>query len=1075
MATKEKAAPASFARRDELLKIEKDVQKLWYDAKAFELDAPEEAAGVTKFLVTFPYPYVNGRLHLGHAFSLSKCEFGVSYRRMRGERALFPFGFHCTGMPIKACADKLKKEIEQFGCPPEFPDDEEKAATTKEKGEGDLLKFTGKKSKAAAKSGKSTRQWDILASMGVPEEEIPAFQDAEHWLRYFPPLAKADLLRMGLHVDWRRSFITTHVNPYYDSFIQWQFETLKALGKIKFGKRYTIYSPLDGQPCMDHDRQSGEGVLPQEYTIIKLQVLEPFPAALQALAGRKVFLAAATLRPETMYGQTNCWVLPDGEYGAYETNEGEVFVCTARAARNMAFQGMSPEEGKVKLLATVKGTDLLGLPLKAPNALKYERVYALPMLTISTGKGTGIVTSVPSDAPDDYVALMDLKNKPQLRQKYGITDEMVVPFEVVPIINIPEYGDQSAVTVCTQLKIKSQNDRELLAKAKEATYLKGFYEGVLLVGPHAGKKVQDAKPIIRDEMLAAGTAARYSEPEGLVMSRSGDECVVCLTDQYYLDYGEESWRKLTEECLASLELFSDETRNAFNATLAWLREWACSRTYGLGTRLPWDKQYLIDSLSDSTIYMAFYTFAHLLQGGVVDGSAPGPLNIRAEQLTHKVWDHILLDAPYPKGETEIPEAALAKMKKEFNFWYPVDLRCSGKDLINNHLTFFLYNHVGIFAKKHWPRGIRTNGHLLLNAEKMSKSTGNFKTLIEAVEEYSADGMRFALANAGDGGYDANFEVDTANMAILRLTTNLNLCKEIVEQAAAGKLRTGPSDALFADRVFRNEMNRCVENAGRAFDRMLFRDALKSGFFDLQIAKDTYRASVETMHADLALQFVEAQALLLAPICPHWSEHVWRHLLHRKGFIIDAPFPAAGPVDRALSRATDFLAKTVSAFRERLEKLSKPKKGGAKGGAPPAKVEVERGVVLVAGEFPQYHQDFLTTARAIYEGAKGSWPADTIPRLRAVPSVEANWKKLMPLIGYVKEDSEARGVEAFELVMPFDEVAVLQENLAWLCKQLELPAGALSVARTSDPAAEDPENRKEFAVPGKPQVSFALKA
>jgi leucyl-tRNA synthetase len=26
----------------------------------------------------------------------------------------------------------------------------------------------------------------------------------------------------------------------------------------------------------------------------------------------KVFLMAATLRPETMYGQTNCWVLPDG-------------------------------------------------------------------------------------------------------------------------------------------------------------------------------------------------------------------------------------------------------------------------------------------------------------------------------------------------------------------------------------------------------------------------------------------------------------------------------------------------------------------------------------------------------------------------------------------------------------------------------------------------------------------------------------------------------------------------------------------------------------------------------------------
>jgi leucyl-tRNA synthetase len=44
---------------------------------------------------------MNGRLHLGHVFSISKAEFAVGYRRLKGKRALFPFGFHCTGMPIK--------------------------------------------------------------------------------------------------------------------------------------------------------------------------------------------------------------------------------------------------------------------------------------------------------------------------------------------------------------------------------------------------------------------------------------------------------------------------------------------------------------------------------------------------------------------------------------------------------------------------------------------------------------------------------------------------------------------------------------------------------------------------------------------------------------------------------------------------------------------------------------------------------------------------------------------------------------------------------------------------------------
>lgn len=64
---------------------------------------------------------MNGRMHLGHTFSLSKCEFTIGYQRLKGKECLFPFGLHCTGMPIKACADKLKRELEDFGYPPVFP------------------------------------------------------------------------------------------------------------------------------------------------------------------------------------------------------------------------------------------------------------------------------------------------------------------------------------------------------------------------------------------------------------------------------------------------------------------------------------------------------------------------------------------------------------------------------------------------------------------------------------------------------------------------------------------------------------------------------------------------------------------------------------------------------------------------------------------------------------------------------------------------------------------------------------------------------------------------------------------
>ena len=68
---------------------------------------------------------------------------------------------------------------------------------------------------------------------------------------------------------------------------------------------------------------------------------------------------------------------------------------------------MTKEFGKYPILAKVLGQELIGTPLKAPLA-KYEVVYALPMTTITMNKGTGIVTSVPSDSPDDWAALRDL-------------------------------------------------------------------------------------------------------------------------------------------------------------------------------------------------------------------------------------------------------------------------------------------------------------------------------------------------------------------------------------------------------------------------------------------------------------------------------------------------------------------------------------------------------------------------------------------------------------------------------------------------------------------------------------------
>lgn len=64
------------------------------------------------------------------------------------------------------------------------------------------------------------------------------------------------------------------------------------------------------------------------------------------------------------------------------------------------------------MVAVLKGEELFGLRLKSPLTVYSEGIYTLPMLSISAAKGTGVVTSVPSDSPDDFASLRDLKNKP---------------------------------------------------------------------------------------------------------------------------------------------------------------------------------------------------------------------------------------------------------------------------------------------------------------------------------------------------------------------------------------------------------------------------------------------------------------------------------------------------------------------------------------------------------------------------------------------------------------------------------------------------------------------------------------
>jgi len=1172
------AAKPSTARRDLLHQIEIDVQKKWDETKAFETCAPEGDS--EKFMCTFPYPYMNGLLHIGHAFSLTKAIFAAHFNRLLGKKVLFPFGFHCTGMPIQAAANKLKREFELYGTPyPTFPagrpapkenaegfielDDAgvtlvwkapgctgNKAAKAHkvfmkvggggfkevasvpapsaeelagrggkvsakipietgdcvykvvveladgskcpESNESDVVSIDAapkdKKSPAGkpggprvakkilAKTGDAAFQWEILKAMDIKPEDMLPFAEPEYWLNYFPPKGVRDLQRFGCPTDFRRSFITTSINPYYDSFIRWQFTKLKASEKIGFGKRPTIFSPLDGQACMDHDRADGEGVGPQEYTAIKIELLE-FPKVMEPLKGKKVFLLAATLRAETMPGQTNCWILPEGKYGCFKKSDKEVYVCSHRAARNMSFQELLVPWGKPECLLEVMGKDLMGCKVSAPTSA-YKEVHLLPLLTIKMDKGTGIVTSVPSDSPDDYAAFMDLM-KPAKRDHYGIKAEWVEPFKLIPIIDVEIDGEMRSMAaqyMCEKLGVQSQKDTVKLQEAHDVCYKLGFDKGLMSTGPFKGMPVKDAKFAFRAVMVADGQAFVYHEPEKKVTSRTGDDCVVAGIDQWYLKYGDAAWKKQIIDHLQSDQFctYNDRIKDSFLEAIGWLKEWACSRSFGLGTRVPWDEQFIIESLSDSTIYMAYYTVAHFLQADL-NGAEATKDGIKPEDLTPEVWDFVFLTPEEGKvPKSKIPEKTLKAMRKEFRFWYPMDLRVSGKDLIQNHLTMSLYNHACVWEKEPelWPKGFFCNGWLLVNNEKMSKSKGNFFTVADIIQKYSADTVRLALANSGDTLEPANFDESVCNKALLSFPVFLENMKAIVE----GKepLREGKAD-LFADKWFANELNRLAAESKTLYATMYYREALRTAYFEFTGSFDQYkdvcRAGKTKPHKSLVMRYLEWQMIVLSPICPHFCEHGWS-LLGKKGSVLDARYPEPTvPVDASIvSQGLHVYDKVPHDFILLQMKA-------AKMGTP------ESGVVYIAKSYPAWKVTVLKILRDIH--AKGKVPLCSADLMKTDDTAKAQWKEIMaalmadaslkpfakhlgPFAAFKRDDASVVGAGAFEAAAPFDELALLSENLEYLKDKLKVD---LTLSLAEELKAPEHKEAAETAQPGKPAIHY----
>lgn len=825
---------------DEMRLIEKNVQKKWKDSKN---DTTVIKNKKMSYFATFPYPYMNGYLHLGHAYTMSKQDFACRYHRMLGHNVLEPFSFHLTGMPIVAAADKLKEDIKRLKLNPEC----------------DM----------------TNTQYEIMRMMEIPEQKIENFTDPKYWGRFFPHVAARTLKKFGIGFDETRSFTTTNENPFYDSFVKWQFTTLFKKQALRFGTRYCVYSTQDKQPCLGHERSLGEDAKPKKYWFVPYE-LQGFEHN-EMKSDAKIFIIATTSRPETLFGVTNLWIADDHDQNqltkgyqgltlfSVETKKSTLYwIVREIALIGLCNQYRETDDFYIKSfqnLGMIKNEHIIKLKaIDHNNNNELIPIIAVPNV-IDRFKGSGANTSVPSDDPCDHGVIV--------RRKIQILPRECIAY------NLPEYQGNCVATDLAKTMDKQMIQNICSSRSNDCKMIAGKYKGFGLL---------EAREEMSNELIT------YYEPDCHAVSRSGHQLIVAKADQWFIDYGDMNWKKNSLNHVEQMTFSDPSVKELLIIAIKWLDQWPCSRTYGLGTYFPdtiTKSEFLIDSLSDSTIYMALYTIYHHFE----------QLKIDPSELTEHVWDYIFLLKDYENEKYK----KYKPLRDEFMYWYPVNLRVSAKDLIPNHLAMSIFNHVMIWdnefkqrLNKYYPEKnnyfgpmrYEIGGYITVQKhnqiEKMSKSKGNFKTLDQIIDIYSADAIRFTFASACGGMDDAFFDQDLCTKMIEKLFKEKEWITQILTHnedhnndfESMNNVHSYPED------VFLNEMYQIAKETVKAYDEMNFRSVATKGFHMMQNCRDTYLEMIRDDNYNYTVleNFIKMQLTLIYPITPHFCDHFRDHFV-----------------------------------------------------------------------------------------------------------------------------------------------------------------------------------------------------
>jgi leucyl-tRNA synthetase len=956
-------------------KIEKKWQRRWAKDKIFESDPDPKRK---KYFLTVPYPYVNGALHIGHGRTYTIGDLIARYKRMLGYNVLFPMASHMTGTPVQGMVDRLL---------------------------------------AGDSAAIDMYRRDLQLYFDTEEEvdaQLAKFKDAATTAAFFAKVISQDFNALGYSIDWRRRFTTGDAN--YNKFIEWQYHKFKNLGYVKQGNYPLLYCPKDKNPVGEDDLLEGASAKIKEFTAIKW-------------AFEDGFLVAATLRPETIFGVTNMWINPKAKY-VWALVDGERWIVSKAAVEKLKLQAKN-----VEVLQTFPGADIIGKTFRAIH--DDHEIPILPADFVDPNNATGVVYSVPGHAPFDYIALRDLWENPSGLSQYGISAEAVRSITIISMIEMKGYGEFPAKDAVEKRKIKAQNEHIALEEATQEIYKAEFYDGAMKdnCAQFSGRMIKDVKDDVVSWMKSINRVDVIYEPDQRpVVCRCGTNVQVgVFAGQWFLDYQSPGWKEEAGRALRNMSIIPEVYRNLFEATFDWLAQRPCARKRGIGTRLPFDPDWIIESLSDSTIYMAYYTIAHHLRNN----------KIQPRQMTLEFFDYVFLGRGTPlkvNKSTGIDEELLKTMRGEFTYWYPNDRRHTAPSHITNHLSFAIFHHVAIFPEKYWLKMISLSEHMNMEGKKMSKSKGNVIPLVEIPEKYGADIFRIYVISAAEPGTLMDWRERDVPTMRNRVQQFIDIITKYGKKTP--HIYTKKDNPTIATRMLLSRVNSLVSICTGMIENFKLREYAIHASSEMIRTVNHYlnREEVPREEREGTMAYVcDIWIRLLCPIIPHICEELWAKIGHSDYASLSPwPVPDRRLIDRNVEMSQQVVESTIRDVRE-ISKLLKGKKA--------KKVNV-----YVAPEW------MFKAMKSIREANIPTIVGAIMKHLMANEEFRKYGKEVKAIVDRIAKENGLWDHSASSR----DEMDALIDSRGYMAKELKMEV----IVQDSEHPTFDPQNKARFALPGR---------